>query len=495
MVPAAVEAEDNLGKIKMKKLIISIFVICAVGINAQNFNDALRVSDPGLIFSPRALGMGNAYTALSNDFSGVLFNPAGIGLVNKMEFSGSMYNDSYKNEASFFNSLSNQTKNSTKFNQFGFVFPFPTYRGSLVAAFGYSQYKDFNRALRFTGYNAGNNSLAQDLTAFNDDIAYDLGLSYPLYDASGKYLYDVTRINGGLTQTGDIFQTGGVNSWSAAFAFEAQKDIFVGATISIVKGDLKRDRQYWESDTRNNYPDNYLLDPDYPETAGFNSWYINDIISWELSAWDATLGVLAKVNEFTNVGFTVKFPRTFEVRETYSADANSNFASGKSYSIDPIENKYKYEVKTPYEISGGLAFEQNNLLAAIDVKFIDYTQMEFTSGLDDLKISSNNRDIQDFMRSVLNINAGLEYTLPLTGLTVRAGFMWLPSPYKDDDQEYTKKIVTGGVGFTMNSKIQFNVAYTYGWWKDLGDNYGVNLSRTFQSISHTNLMMGLKYYF
>ncbi len=54
-------------------------IIISNPLRAQNYNDALLLSVPGLYTSARALSMGNSYTARSNDFSGVLFNPAGLG--------------------------------------------------------------------------------------------------------------------------------------------------------------------------------------------------------------------------------------------------------------------------------------------------------------------------------------------------------------------------------------------------------------------------------
>jgi hypothetical protein len=50
--------------------IIALIVICTfTSVNAQNYNDALRLTEPGFVTSPRALGMGNAYIGISNDFS------------------------------------------------------------------------------------------------------------------------------------------------------------------------------------------------------------------------------------------------------------------------------------------------------------------------------------------------------------------------------------------------------------------------------------------
>ena len=61
------------------------FILCFNLGFSQNYNDALLLSQPGLYSDARALGMGNSFSSLSNDFAGVLFNPAGIGLMKKGE--------------------------------------------------------------------------------------------------------------------------------------------------------------------------------------------------------------------------------------------------------------------------------------------------------------------------------------------------------------------------------------------------------------------------
>lgn len=181
-----------------KKIVIGLMVSCLFGANvyAQNFNDALRLSEPGIISGARSLAMGNAYIALSDDFSASLFNPAGFGLVKKMELAGGLNYNSFNNNTGFFNQSTKLTNDFTKFSQVGIALPFPTIQGSFVVAIGYNQVKDFNKVVGFNGFNSGNNSYIQDLTSYNDDIAYKLALSYPIYDANNKYLNDVTLING-----------------------------------------------------------------------------------------------------------------------------------------------------------------------------------------------------------------------------------------------------------------------------------------------------------
>ena len=87
-----------------RKLYLLIFGFISLNIClAQDFNDALRLSMPGLGSSARALGMGNSYIAQSDEFSGVYFNPAGLGLMRNFEFSGSLDRNGISNSVNFFN--------------------------------------------------------------------------------------------------------------------------------------------------------------------------------------------------------------------------------------------------------------------------------------------------------------------------------------------------------------------------------------------------------
>ena len=88
-------------KLQLKLAVLFLLALTVI-VNAQDYNDALRLSEPGFLSSPRALGMGNAYTALSNDFSASLFNPAGYAFVKRTEFSGSIDYNSFKNNTTFF---------------------------------------------------------------------------------------------------------------------------------------------------------------------------------------------------------------------------------------------------------------------------------------------------------------------------------------------------------------------------------------------------------
>lgn len=479
-----------------QKLLIVIIIILfgAAPLFPQNLNDALRLSQPELGSSVRALGMGNAFTAISDDYAGVKFNPAGIGLVNSMEYSASLGYHNFNSESSFFGTTTDYSNSETNFEQFGFVLPFPTKRGSFSLAFGYSRDKDFNRAVKFDGFNSGNNSLAQDLTYANDDLAFLLGLSYPLSDEDDEYIEDRTIINGNLNQRGNILEEGNLNSWSFSAAVEIAKNVFLGGTLNILSGKYKRDKEYFEEDTRDVYGIDTQTDPEDPDTRDFERFYVQDILDWEVSGWDVKLGLLYKVPH-AQLGFTVKFPSRYSINETYFVDGNSDFGTGVRFVLDePYYSEIEYDIDTPFEFAAGGAYVYRNLIVSGEFTFIDYTQMEFTEGLTPDIRSDNNRDIREFTQTAFNYNLGVEFIVPRTGISLRGGFIQQGTPFDDDIVESERKYVTAGIGFTVpRGGFTFNLAYAHGWWEDYTDNYGVGESRVFQDVTVDKFLVGINY--
>jgi len=219
----------------MKFRIILITVLSySVFSSAQNFNDALLLSEPGLYTGARALGMGNSFIALSDDYSAVLFNPAGLGLAKKFGLSVTLNTNSFDNTVSFLGNNSNVLKTTVNLNQFGFVFPVPTVRGSLVFSLGYSRVKDFNSVTEFDGFNQGNTSMVQHLTGDINDViplTNDIRLAYEIIDSNTEsYLRDTTLINGLLNQSGRTRTEGSISNWSFAVANEVAKGLFYCST-------------------------------------------------------------------------------------------------------------------------------------------------------------------------------------------------------------------------------------------------------------------------
>ncbi len=475
----------------------NIFVITLLifygSLYGQNFNDALRLAQPSLGVSARALGMGNAFISVGGDYSSTFYNPAGLGLIKQSELMGGLDYNSFDNKSTFFNSNSKFSVSNTTLNQFGFAFPFTVVRGSLVASFGYNKIIDFNSSVKFKGFNSNNNSFIQSLTSQNNDLAYQLGLSYPLYDGGGTYLKDTTRISGLLNQSGSIIDEGSIDSWSFAGAVEIAKNVFAGVTFNILSGSYQSTRDYYEDDINNRYNSSFQLDPQDSRTAGFNSFYFNDAINWDLTGWDMKLGFLYKTNKNVTIGMGIKFPTFYTVKELYTVYGESSFANA-SFSIDPsYRDEIEYDITTPYEFSGGISGKVAGLTLAADFNFMDYTQMKFDGGLQPAITSENNKQIKEVFKSVFNYSAGMEYTLPVFELTLRAGYILQKSPYIDDTQGFDKKFYTFGLGFKPSRNVAFDLAVLRGSWNDFIDNYGAGISRVNQNIDKNKFLLTVRY--
>ena len=484
----------------MKRLIITfaaiVFNLCFQSSFSQNFNDALLLSEPGLYTGARALSMGNSFTSLSNDISGLLFNPAGIGLIKKVELSGGMNFNSFNNNTNFFNTTTSASKSSVNLNQFGLLYPLPVIQGSWVFAFGYNRVKDFNRTMEFDGFNRGNNSMIQTLTGdFNEQvpITNDLGLAYEIRNPqTEEYVRDTTLITGLLNQSGGIKKQGSIDKWSFATSVEVAKGFYIGGTLNILSGRYKSDSDYWEEDKRNIYGTALELVPGDLTTRDFQSFNLNDIIEWDLSGWDAQVGILYNWLDKFRFGASLKFPSYYAIKEDYLVNADSYFGAGNGYTLNPaINDPIKYKIKTPFEYSFGASSTISIITIAGDLKIMDYTQMEFTEGFDYTYRAARQKEIEDLFTTALDYHFGVEVKIPNLPVFGRAGFMYLQSPYANDPSEFDKKYLTIGGGILLDNMIGIDVAYAYGWWKDFGDNYGVNVSRTFQDINVNNLILNI----
>lgn len=467
------------------RISLLIILISSTSLLAQNYNDALRLGVPGLGSNARALGMGNSFISLSDDASAAYFNPAGFGLLKKMEFSGGLGFSSFNNNVSLFKNKINDNSNNTQLDRVSFAFPFPTMRGSLVFGLSYHKSKDFNSIVKFDGFNDNSHSRIQYL---NDRtfIPFDLYLTDDNYN---------TPINGQLNQSGRIRNSGSINNWTLSGAIEVHKNLFIGANLNIISGDYKYDYDYYEDDTRNVYQGETAAGD--ARTIDFRTFYLNQLIDWDIAGWNAKIGFLYQVENFARFGATVQFPKSFTLKENFNVSGRSEFRDWSIQLPNDYDDQVQYDIITPIELSGGASINFKGLVVSAEATLIDYSQMKFDNpdGISNTDISNMNKEIEDLLTAVVNYNIGLEYNIPMTGLRIRGGYFIQPSAFKDDPSEYNRQYLTGGLGYIIDGMIGIDLGYAYGWWKDFGDNYGTNLSRTFQDVKVHNFMLTTTYRF
>lgn len=465
------------------------FIFLSKVMFAQSTPDALRLGMEGLGSDARALGMGNSYIGLSDDASAAFFNPAGFGLLKRIEFSGGLDYTYSPTNTTFFNNTQSNFNSATRLNSLSLALPFPTTQGSLVFGVSYHQTKDFESAIKFSGFNSGNNSLIQVLngdTYYDNNnnpynIPYDLGITDTNFN---------TPINGHLNQSGSIVNSGSLDNWTFSGAIEVARNVFVGLNLNIVNGDYSWKNKYYEDDTQKLYQGEInTIDQTHP--VDFQEFYLYRTLDWNISGWNAKAGLLYQFNDYGRFGLTIQFPKYYTVKEKFDVTGESYFQNVVYDLPGGYGDNVKYDIVSPFEFGTGLSVNLKGLILSGQATLIDYSQLKFDNpdGLDQSYVDAQNDTIRTLLGPVINYSLGAEYTVPDLGLRIRAGYIGQPSPYKNDPPEYSRKYFTAGLGFLFAESFTVDLGYAHGWWKDYGDNYGSNESRTFQDVTLDKLIL------
>ena len=483
-------------------LLLAVLSLICFGtlLNAQSYfkpgiSDALRISVGGEILDARSLGMGNSNSVINDTYSATLKNPASLGLARKFTINTSVGLSLYNNEAVFLQDTILGQRTQTTLSEAGMIIPLAndTTDHNFVISLGYNRTKDFNSTLQFGGFDNSNTSLIQDLTSANSYLTRELLLSYPYYDPqSGDFISDQTVINSGnLNQSGDVLKDGSVNFWSFGIAYEFAYNIFFGASFNYNVGSYQRNGEFTESNSMGYYSDTLRTIADNPLTAGFQSFYINDIKNWVFNGYDLRFGVLYRFFNFIGIGVSVKTPTITSISEDHYFTGRSEFQTGNTVQVDTLISN-KFTIQSPYEFSVAADVNLWFITATAEATYIDYTQMEFVDGLDVPEMSGLNKDIIGSYTPTVNVKAGAEFRMPFTGLSFRAGAMYIPYPVADTPFEFDRKYITAGAGITSGEgAIEFHLAGILGFWDERTIEYGDGVSQVSETIYSMNIMGSL----
>lgn len=450
---------------------------------AQFAEDVLRFSTPGLGVGAKWLASGNAAVGQVDDYSALFWNPAGLANLRSYEFSFGLSYLGYGNDATYLTSTTSGYSSVVNLNAIGLAIPVPTVQGSLTFAFGFGRSANFKSSAEFGGFNT-QSSIIESL--LGQDIPYDLYLA-GIDSASGL---PVPFVTGNIQQNVLVTESGGVNNWSLGAAIDVAKDLSVGATFTYAAGSYDYDREFEEVDTRNFYNG---LPPD-----DFYRFRYSSTIASSLSGVNGLFGIMYRSKGFLQFGFTFKTPTYYWITEDFGDRGLSQF-DPTSPDAGPFEASYpgytEYEISTPMVIAGGAAVNFFDFLTvAADAEYTDWTQMKFETTNPDLQ--EENRLIKRIYEPTLNLRGGAELNLLGSGVRLRAGVIWNPSPYKDDPAEFDKVYLTAGAGFEFPGNVILDLAYAHGFWDTYRDNYSlVNIpaaSRTSESITTDNVIVTLK---
>jgi long-subunit fatty acid transport protein len=465
----------------MKKYIttLTLGILFTFGmVSGQTAYDAIHITENEEGFGTRALAMGGAYTALANDYSGIYWNPAGLGSIDKTGFYADLSHLQFSNDALYMNNLTSNNQGFTKLKSLGFVMPLPTSQGSFVIAGGFNRVLDYDDHLYFEG-----------LADVYDDFIYktdhdngELGF-WIEDDNSEQYFYPFSQ---GVYKQGDLRIEGSLRQWSLGGALALSPNFTIGLTTSLVHGKEEYNFGFSQFDDDNLY---------YEYPGDFDEYTVNQYLLSDYYALNLKLGGMVNLSNMLSVGGVITLPSKYYIEETHSFSDNLFFDDGTD---DPTEDTgiFDYHVKTPFIFDVGMAFSNKLITLSASARYRDWSQTRFEVSeyeLDDQDyrsiVSENNFLARDYDQ-VLEYRVGGEVTLPGLNTKLRTGYTLIPSPLRDSNDE--RITYSAGISFKVDKNVSLDFSYLKrDWTRDSWDIYtpaGVN-----ENIEIHKILVGLTY--
>jgi hypothetical protein len=397
----------------------------------------------------RVQGMGGVQNSLGGDMSSASYNPAGLGMYNRSDFS---ITPGYYNAGASTSYLGNGSSD----NQGTFIVPnigiaFHTGKDGSKGLWGgtfaisYNRTNDFNNSFSYKGTNPDNSivdyfindangtgtSQFNSRTGFNYNtptgLAYNNYLIGPLTvlnpnGDSTKYFTDVSGIP---NQTETVRNSGSQRQVSISYGVNFKDKVFLGGGIGLASFRYKTETTYIESFTDANQP--------------MSNMQLDETLSLSGSGINLTLGAIVRPIDQLQVGLSLATPTSYLITDNYSAKMSTtwkgfNYSPGvilnnEHYATDLVTSNYN--LSTPWRFSGGATFfiQKRGFISA-DVEWLNYSTSKYSSTMygSSGSYDGDNKDIKGLYKSTLNIRVGGEYRL--NNYRFRGGYNIMPDPYQ-----------------------------------------------------------------
>jgi hypothetical protein len=462
------------------KWLIGIIMLLPGILAAQSYTEtALLFSRTKPGGSARMQAMGSAQTSLGGDYSSAYSNPAGLGMFNRSEFSFSFGYNSATAQSNYLNNATSQTENNFHIPGFGIVFQSDKgSKGFLSGSFAisFNQTNNFHQAFTYRGTNSNNSIIdyfIEDATGLDPDSFLKNGDNFnsPTGLAYNNYLIeDSTFVNPNASpleylsvlgtfpnnpndvrsvlQNEEVISDGAQNQWSFSYGANISDKIFLGAGLGItalryqVKKTYSESAFYFELDPTFEPLDNLILE----EEIQINGTGIN-----------GTFGLIARPIDMVQVGVSYTTPTRYNLTDIYKASVSTEWNNfdyfGNGDLLRDVTEKSddvisEYHLTTPGRLTMGASvfFEKLGFITA-DVEMVNYAGAWYSSDISGISYNSDNEKINSLYQNTFNYRIGGEYRFQ--NLRVRAGYSFMPDPFKTEQNGVGRQItsLSGGLGY------------------------------------------------
>ena len=446
----------------MKRKIISIIcLIVSFGAAAQNSIDALRFSRYNYSGTAKFNAMGGSVGALGGEISGLIINPAGIGIYRSSEFTVSSGLNFTNLETNYLNQMRSTDDFNLNIPSFGYV---GSYKGDPNGWKNYSFGISYNRLNSFNSQSslAGSteNTITEDYSAILNNnnattnsveaYAYPFGASeaWQIYmlnfdSISQQYISAPYNYFANTNQRRQIETRGNQSETAFTFGGNYQDRLYLGGGISFQRIRFERDYIFSEnySYTPPATPNDFELATQYEERTSLITLG---------SGFNFKLGAIYRINDALRIGGAIHSPTFFGINEEYTFDSNSEFANGDSYAADGTISSYRYQMRTPTRYQASFAYLYlTRFTINLDYEYVDYSNAKLNDARNfEFDYSAMNQEIKTNLNSAHNFRVGAEVNLQ--PFVIRAGFRHEANPFARNlefNPDETRATYSVGGGF------------------------------------------------
>lgn len=497
----------------MKKYIF--LILTGLTINAahsQDISDAMRYSQDNLNGTARFRAMGGAFGALGGDLSSLNVNPAGSAVFANNQFGVTLSNYNTKNNSNYFGTKTKEKENSFILNQAGGVMVFrDSYSSSnwkkLSVGVNYENTNNYNNDIFSAGTNP-TNSVGQYFLSYANGVPLGLIKNSPYRNLNhgaqqaymgfeGYVINPVSNTDGNTQYTtnipagGNYYQeneihTNGYNGKLSFNAATSYKDkLFIGINLNSHFADYTRNTSFYEDNTNNNSAVDQI-----------NRLRFDNQLYTYGNGFSFQVGAIAKVTDQVRLGLAYESNTWYklydETTQKLVSVRSNNAGELPPTIVDPqIINVYEsYRLQTPGKWTASFAyiFGKTGLLS-VDYAIKDYGNTKFKPTNDSF-FRGVNATMSDQLTSSNEVRVGAEYKIKL--LSLRAGYRYEQSPYKNSSTMGDLNGYSGGLGYNFGA-TKVDLAYSYAKrnsqqaFFNQGFTDGANINTKFSNVSLTML--------
>jgi hypothetical protein len=437
---------------------------CEQAFGQSYSEEALMISRIRPGGSARIQAMGGVQNSLGGDISSAYYNPAGLGMYNRSDFSFTPGYVTNSSTSSYLGNSATENKSNLYIPNIGIAFASKKEGGTgpITGTLGisYNRINDFNHTFSYSGKSTTSSIIeyfieqanGQDQSQFSSngsnyntvtELGYQNFLIGPrsIIDPSYPNTEYFSDVYGAPVQSEVVKTSGAQSQLNISYGANFSDKFFIGGSLGLASLTYKAVKTYTET----------FSDPPMSEMV------LTETLNLSGSGINLTLGTIYRPIDQVQIGLSVATPTAYSITDNYSANMTTNwqnfeyttgeFLNKEQASTDLINSNYN--LNTPWRFSGGATFfiGKRGFISA-DAEFMKYSSTKFSSDNGD-DYSADNNTIRGLYKSVVNLRIGGEYRY--NNFRFRGGYSLMPDPFQTEQNGVDRALTSysAGVGYRV----------------------------------------------